>query len=105
WTISWIGRIFETFLQTHAKFVEKFQLGARITRWGDGLVTPLHQSLGLGERPGLFGVVGGWHEEDLGGDIFGLELTGGNLWTFFPPGRSFDELEISDDHPFQVGHA
>src|SRR5699024_11187932 len=104
WAIPRVGRITQTFFDACAQFVEELQLRARIPGRCDSLMTPLHHALGLGKCPGFFCVVGGRHETDLGTDLFGLEFTGLDFRAFFPPRGRFDELEVTDHYPFEIGH-
>src|SRR5699024_8906285 len=104
WPVPWVSRVFEAFAQAFAKFVEELQLRARVTGRGHCLVTPLNQTLCLGERAGLFRVVGRGHEEDFSINLFSLQLTGWNLWTIAPPGGGLNVLEVAHDHPLQIGH-
>jgi hypothetical protein len=63
--------------------VVELQVADRVTGWLDGLVAPLHEPLGVGERPGLLGVRGRRHEEDLGADVLGDHLAGLDLGPSF----------------------
>jgi hypothetical protein len=84
--------------------IEEVQVAAARARRLDCLVMPLEQTLRLREGPVLLRVRRSRHEEDLGGDIFGAHLAGGDLRSVPPECRRLDEREVLDDHPFQTGH-
>ena len=104
WSVTWVGRVFESFFDAVAQIKEEFQLRASIAGWGHSLVTPLDEPLRLRERAGLFSMVGCRHEEDLGVDLFGFEFAGLDLWPVTPPGSGLDLLEVANDHPLQIRH-
>ena len=87
-----------------AEFIEEVEFALCVPGRVDGLVAPLHETLGLRERAGFLRVVGCGQEEHLGVDVLGIELPGLDLGAVLPPGGGFDEAEVAHNHPLQVAH-
>ena len=99
--ITGISGIAQTLLNLLAQLVEEPQVTLGVTWRRCRLETPLQHSLGLGEGTGLFHVGCRRHQENLGTDIFGLELAVFNLRRILPERGSLNLLEIAHNQPFK----
>ncbi len=88
-----------------AQVVEEPQLGAAVGGRVDGLLPPLQQPLGLGERALLLHVRGGRQEEHLGAALLGHDLAGRDLGAVLPERGALDHEQVADHQPVEVGHA
>ena len=88
-------------LHPQRQVVHEPQLRARVAGRLEGLVTPLQQALGVGERALLLDVRGGRHQEDLGGDVLGAQLARLDLRRSPPELGRLDGRQIAHHQPAQ----
>src|SRR5204863_9558188 len=84
-----------------AEVVVEPELRPGVTLGIDSLVVPLHESLRIREGAVLLDVRRRGHEEDLGRDLLGRQLTALDLGRVVPEGRRLDLDEVADDEPVE----
>ena len=98
-----VVRVGELLPDLPAEVVHEPQLRAAVALGLDGLVAPLQEPLGVGERTLLLDVGGCGQEEDLCAYVLGLQFPGLYLRPVVPERGGLRLDEVAQDEPVEVG--